>query len=199
MITRFVINHLVTVPWENIFPEPSPALCSKVLDLLRPRMPLVALFPSLEHGSADSADAAAVTREGIAALAVSSTSPQGTSQEPAFFASPSSHGPQLNHAAGGQQFLLALLENCSFFAHLVLRCVRAARGSPHGSAKQESVRPRPNYRPRQSQAQLISNSFPQRLRQNPPTLEAEPLSPQTLWVEVACRHMRDARSQEGMS
>lgn len=202
MITRLVINDLVTVIWEGFSRVQSPAVCSRVLDLLRPRAPLVALPPSLEHCSADSAEAAAATREGMTVLAVSSTSRQGTSQESAFLAFPGSHGPKLSNVASRQQFLLAVLEDCSFFAHLVLRCVRAAHCSPHSCAKQEeSAKPGSNSRPTaamQSKAQPISNLLAQRSQQNSPALEAEPLSPQTVWVDIARRHVRTSCSPEGI-
>lgn len=188
VITRFVINHLVTVIWGNFSRAQSPAVCSSVLDLLRPRTPrtprtpLVALSPTVP--------------------AVSSTARQSTSRESGFLAFPSSDGPKLSNVASRQQFVRALLEDCSFFAHLVLRCVRAARGSPHSCAKQEFAKPGSNSRPTaamQSKAQPISNSLAQRSRRNAPALEAEPLSPQTLWVDMACRHVRTSCSPEGIS
>ena len=197
MITRLVINYLVTVIWEDFSRVQSPAVCSRVLDLLRPRAPLAALPPSL----ADSAEAATATREGMTVLAVSSTSRQGTSQESAFLAFPGSHGPKLSNVASRQQFLLAVLEDCSFFAHLVLRCVRAAHCSPHSCAKQESAKPGSNSRPTaamQSKAQPISNLLAQRSQQNSPALEVEPLSPRTVWVDIACRHVRTSCSPEGI-
>jgi hypothetical protein len=201
VITRLVINHLVTLIWEDFSRVQSPAVCSRVLDLLRPRAPLVALPPSLEHCSAESAEAAAATREEMTVLAVSSTSRQGTAQESAFLAFPGSHGPKLSNVASRQQFLLAVLEECSFFAHLVLRCVRAAHCSPHSCAKQESAKPGSNFRPTaamQSKTQPISNLLAQRSQQNSPALEVEPLSPQTVWVDIACRHVRTSCSPEGI-
>jgi hypothetical protein len=199
VITQFVINHPVTVIWKNISRLKSAAVCSKVLDLLRTQSPLVALPASLEQRSGDSAETVVATREGMSAL--SPTSRQSTSQESAFLVSPSSDGPKLSNAASRQQFLLAVLEDCSFFAHLVLRCVRAAGCSPHRWAKQESAKPGSDFRSTsviQSEAQPTSNVLAQRPRRNPPTLEAEPLSLTlpTLWVDVACRHMRTLAPQE---
>jgi hypothetical protein len=199
VITRFVINHLVTVIWENFSPGQSPAVRSKVLDLLRPRAaPWGALPRSLESGSARSAEAALATCEGIAALAGSSTSLPSTCQESAFVCR-DSNGQKLSNGATRQQFLLAMLEDCSFFAHLVLRCVRAARGSPHRCPRRESATPQSNSRPTpamQVKAQPISNLL---VRPNPATVATEPLSLQTLWVDVAYRHARTPPCPGGMS
>lgn len=109
----FVVNHLVTSIWESISRMKSTAVCSKVLDLLRTQSPLVALPASLEQRSADSAETVLATREGVSAR--SSTSRQSTPQESAFLFFPRSDAPKLSNAASRQQFLLALLEDCSFF------------------------------------------------------------------------------------
>lgn len=199
VIPQFVINHPVTWIEKNIFRRKSPALCSKVLELFRTQSPLVALPASLEQRAADSAETVVATGEGISAL--SPASRQSTSQESAFLVAPSRDGAKPSNAASRQQFLRALLEECSFFAPLVLRCVRAAGGSHHRGAKQESAKPGSNSRSSsviQLEAQPTSNLLAPRPRRNPPTLEAEPLSLTlpTLWVDVACRHMRTLAPQE---
>jgi hypothetical protein len=191
----FVVNHPVTSIWESISRVKSAAVCSKVLDLLRTQSPLVALPASLEQRSADSAETVLATREGVSAR--SSTSRQSTSQESAFVVSPSSDAAELSNAASRQQFLLALLEDCSFFAHLVLRCVRAAGCSPG----QESAKPGSNFRSTsaiQPEAPPTSSLLAQRSRRSAPTLEAERISPtlQTLWVDMACRHIRTFTPEE---
>jgi hypothetical protein len=196
VITRFVINHLVTLIWRNFFRVSCPAVCSTVLDLFSSGTCLVAWPPSLEPGSADSTEAPLATGEGISAV----SSFPSTSQESSFVY-PSSDGTKLSHAASRQQFLLALVENCSFFAHLVLRCVRAAHGSPN-YAPPASVQTGSNFRPTpavQSKAQPIFNSRTRRSRQNLSAVQAEPTSPQALWVDMACRHLRSSGSSGGMS
>ena len=190
VITRLAINHLVTVIRESFSRLQNPAVCSKVLDLLSPRASLVAM----------PAEAVAVTREGKTVPAVSSTTRRSISAEPTFLACRGSE-PQLSNVASRQQFLLALLEDCSFFAQLVLRCVRAARTSSHSYVSQESAKTGLNSRsttPRQGKAQPISNALRQRSRQKPSGLEPGPPSPQTLWIDVACRYVQSSRSPEGM-
>jgi hypothetical protein len=198
VITPFVINHPVTVIRKNTSRPKSAAVCSKVLDLLRPQSSLVALPASPEQCSADSAETVVATREGMSAL--SRISRPSTAQESAFLPSSSSEGLRLSDAAS-RQFLLALLEDCSFFAHLVLRCVRTAGCSPPRWAKQEFGKPGSNFRSSSvipSEVQPTSRVLAQRTRQNPPALEAEPLSLTlpSLWVDVACRHMRTVAAQE---
>lgn len=190
VITRLAINHLVTVIRESFSRLQNPAVCSKVLDLLSPRASLVAM----------PAEAAAVTREGKTVPAVSSTTRRSISAEPTFLACPG-RAPQLSNVASRQQFLLGLLEDCSFFAHLVLRCVRAARTSSHSYVSQESAKPGLNSRsttPRQRKAQPLPNALRQRSRQQPSGLEAGPPSPQTLWIDVACRYVQTSHCPEGM-
>lgn len=199
VITPFVINHPVTLIWKNTSRLKSAAVCSKVLDLLRPQSSLVALPASLEQCSPDSAATVITTREGM--LALSPISRPSTSQESAFFLSSSSEGLKLSNATSRQQFLFALLDDCSFFAHLVLRCVRSGGCLPHRWAKQEFAKPGSNFRSSSvipSETQPTSRVLAQRARRNPPALEAEPLSLTlpTLWVDVACRHMRTVAAQE---
>jgi hypothetical protein len=199
-VIRFVINYLATVIWRNIFPSQNATVCLNVQDLLRPHALLAALPPSLEHCSADSADAVVEMREGMRP-SVSSTSCRSISPESAFLAFPSSEA-KLSDVASRQQFLLALLEDCSFFAHLVLRCVRAASSSPDGYTKQESAKPGSNSRltaGMQSKTQPISASLTYRSQQSSCGVEAQSLSPLALWVNVACRHVRLPGSPEGMS
>jgi hypothetical protein len=90
-----------------------------------------------------------------------------------------------------QQFLFALLENCSFFAHLVLRCVRGGDGSPHGVAAPRGVKPRP-VSGIQRRTQAVTRSYAQRELENLPAGSRETSLPEleTLWAEVASRHVR---------
>lgn len=189
VITQLAINHLVTAIRGSFSRLQNPAVCSSVLDLLSPRASWVAM----------PAEAAAVTREAMTVPAVSSTTCRSIAAEPTFLACPSA--PQLSNEASRQQFLLALLEDCSFFAHLVLRCVGAARTSSHSYVSQESAKTGLNSRsttPRQRKAQPIPNALRQGSRQQPSVLEAGPSSPQTLWIDVACRYVQSSRFPEGM-
>lgn len=192
MITRLAINHLVTAIRESFSRPQNPAVCSSVLDLLSPRASLMTM----------PADGAAVTREGMTGPAVLSTTGRSISAEPTFLDCPGGE-PQLSKVASRQQFLFALLEDRSFFAHLVLRCVRAARNSSHSYGGQESAKTGLNSRsttPRQRKAQPIPNALRQRSRQKPSVPQAAgPPPPQTLWIDVACRYVQTSRSPEGMS
>jgi hypothetical protein len=86
-----------------------------------------------------------------------------------------------------QQFLFTLLENCSFFAHLVLRSVRGGEGPV---AAPLGVKPRP-VSGMQKRTQSVTRAHAQRAQQNLSAVAA-PSSPEleTLWAEAASRSLR---------
>jgi hypothetical protein len=91
-----------------------------------------------------------------------------------------------------RQFHAALLEDCSFFAHLVLRHVRAGgnRNSPlkkRNVAKVSQTLPRPS-------SDILLRHLPVEERALQP--EAPLSSLQTLWVEVGCRHAQTLVSEK---
>jgi hypothetical protein len=91
-----------------------------------------------------------------------------------------------------RQFHVALLEDCSFFAHLVLRHVRAGgnRNSPlkkRNVAKVSQTLPRPS-------SDILLRQLPVEERALQP--EAPLSSLQTLWVEVGCRHAQTLVSEK---
>ena len=196
VVTWVIINQVVALGGETAYGLPSPAVCSNVLDFLRPRAPLVALPASLERNSADSAEAA--THDGILARPVSS--PFAPKHVPtSAITSSRSIEPKPSHAhPNRQQFHIALQQNRSFFAHLVLRCARAARGSDPRCPTQESSErgsDSPLNAAMPSKARSIGNSDAQRWRQSSPAaIEA---APPRLWVDVAYRHVRMPRSPAG--
>ena len=119
VIIRLVINYVVAVIWGNPFSRQSGVVCSRVLDLLQSRRPLSVLTPSLDPGSREPTQA----ESDIVVCAFS----QG-----AHWHATVVYPSNLNRAANTairQQFLFSLLEERRFFAHLVLRYVRAARNS----------------------------------------------------------------------
>lgn len=186
MITELVINYPKTWIGETFSQGKIPALSSKVLDLFQPRSPVVACSATLEPHSAAPAETAVARRKAMLALAPPSR--RGTPQESAFFVCDSQDRPTLSHAASRQAFLRTLLEDCGFFAHLVLRCVRAS------SRSQESAAPRLNLGSTavlSSPAYLSCHLPGKRPRRHAPRVETEAGSPtlQTLWVAVACRHV----------
>jgi hypothetical protein len=105
-------------------------------------------------------------------------------------------GEQRGDQANRRQFQAALLENCSFFADLVLRQVRAGGNSSHELGRDPSreklnvVRVWPT--PRGSKERVVLGPRPE-----------EPVLPQTpsfllpaLWVEVGCRHLQTVVSEK---
>ena len=100
-------------------------------------------------------------------------------------------GVQLGNDANRRQFQVAVLENCSFFADLVLRQVRAGSDPSRGLLEQDSSRKklslvRVSPTPPRSKTKWV--------RPRPEELALPPAIPssvvQTLWVEVGCRHVQ---------
>lgn len=234
MIPQFVINDLVTQVGENLLRLHGPALCSKVLDLLKIRSSWAGLPANLEIRSADDAALATAltTREGMVAglstldivapsmlprrlaeasqavnaLLHDSSAPVSanhwSSQTECSWlpkdAQSDAEGERLRDDANRQQFQVALLENCSFFADLVLRHVRA-EGNPSGSLlerdwcrkKMNGVRISPT--PPRSKANVAPSKRPEK-QALPPQTPSSLL--QTLWVEVGCRHVQTLVSEK---
>ena len=105
-------------------------------------------------------------------------------------------GEQRGDNANRRQFQAALLENCSFFADLVLRQVRARSDSSHALGRDSSreklnvVRVWPT--PRRSK---------ERVALGPPAEEPVPSETPSfllpaLWVEVGCRHLQTVVSEK---
>ena len=226
MSPQFVINDLVTGGWENRLRVPRPAVCSKVLDLLRIRSPWAGLPTNLELRSAD--DAAPTTtltpRKGMVAvlstldMAASSMLPRRSVEasqhanaifyDSAFPVSPThgnsqtwrscvgKHAPsggeegRLRDDANRQQFRAALLENCSFFADLVLRQVRAESDPSCVSAQDSSRKKLSVGRVSPTPPKVNVPEEPAHLPEMPSSLLP------TLWVEVGCRHVRTLVSEK---
>ena len=105
-------------------------------------------------------------------------------------------GEQRGDNANRRQFQAALLENCSFFADLVLRQVRAGGDSSHESGR-DSSREKLNVvwvspRPRGSKAKVVLGPRPE----EPVALETPSFLLPTLWVEVGCRHLQTVVSEK---
>jgi hypothetical protein len=189
MTPPYAVNLLVTVAWGSIPWAHCLAACSKV------------------HSTHDAAAA-------IIDMAAASTLPRqlveqaNTLAESAFPVSPNkwnSHvplsctpkdahwvaeGARLSNNANRQQFHVALLEDCSFFAHLVLRCVRAGGNPSSCLLNRDSPQKKSNVaKVSQTQPRSSSNLLP---RHQERTLQPEASSSflPTLWVEVGCRHAK---------
>jgi hypothetical protein len=233
MIIEFVNNYLVTWVWENPLRVQGPAVCSKVLDLLKIQSPGAGLAANLELCSADDAALATelTTREEMVAvlstldmvvssmlarrLAEASEPVHVLLHDSAFPVSPNhwnsqtrswvgkdaqseAEGRRLRDDANRQQFQVALLENCSFFADLVLRQVRAGSDPAGGLLERDLSRKKLNAvrvspTPPRSKANVVLEQ-----RSEKPTLPPEtPSSLQpTLWVEVGCRHVQTLVSEK---
>lgn len=228
MIPQCVINDLVTGVGENLLRVHGPAVCSKVLDLLKIRSSWAGLSANLEIRSADDAALATAltTCEGMVAglstldIVAPSMLPRRLAEESQAVnallhdsavpvsanhwssqtecswvpkdAQSGAKGERFRDDANRQQFQVALLENCSFFADLVLRHVRA-EGNQSGSLlerdwsrkKLNGVQILPT-RPR-SKANVAMNKRPEK-QALPPETPSSLL--QTLWVEVGCRQVQ---------
>ncbi|HEY6373035.1 MAG TPA: hypothetical protein VIX91_08555 [Candidatus Acidoferrum sp.] len=108
-------------------------------------------------------------------------------------------GRRLRDDANRQQFQVALLENCSFFADLVLRQVRAGGNrSDDGVLERDSSRKKWNgvqvspTTPR-SKANVVMGQRPEKLALPPETPSS---FLQTLWVEVGCRQVQTLVSEK---
>ena len=189
VIIRLVINYVVAVIWGNPFSRQSGVVCSRVLDLLQPRRPLSVLTPSLDPGSREPTQA----ESDIVVCAFS----QG-----AHWHATVVYPSNLNSAASTairQQFLFSLLEERRFFAHLVLRYVRAARNSASPPEARKSLPAESSSQPVSPKTRSISNLLAQQFGQNPSVLESEPASLQTFWADIACRVVQATRSPGAIS
>ena len=162
----------------------SGVVCSTVLDLLQPRRPLSVLTLSLDPGSREPTQA----ESDIVVCAFS----QG-----AHWHATVVYPSNLNSAASTairQQFLFSLLEERRFFAHLVLRYVRAARNSASPPEARKSLPAESSSQRVLPKTQSISNLLAQQFGQDPSVLESEPASLQTFWADIACRLVQASRS-----
>ena len=107
-------------------------------------------------------------------------------------------GGRLRDDATRQQFQAALLENCSFFADLVLRRVRAGSDSSGSLLERDLSRKKLNaVRVSPTPSRSKANVMPQQPSEEP-TLPPETLSSllPPLWVEVGCRYLQTLVSEK---
>ena len=177
MITQLVISNPVTWTGSNLLALPWAALCSNVLPLLK-----TAAQPKAATEAADSAslqEATALRPKTRGNLQV--VLPCNEQDE-----LPLADGAQLSTPAIRRQFLGELLRDCSFFAQLVLRQVRAG----HNPSSRLSDRDSPR-----AKLKLVKGSrTPPRSSSDGEASSLPPEAPssvlQTLWVEVGCRHVQ---------
>jgi hypothetical protein len=101
---------------------------------------------------------------------------------------------RLGDDANRQQFRVALLENCSFFAELVLRQVRAESNQACGRLDQDASRKKLSVASLTSPKASVLKRPPSEDTALPPKMSSSLLP--TLWVEVGCRHVRTLVSEK---
>jgi hypothetical protein len=187
-IAALIIYKVVTLSGRNISGCQGPGLCSKVLGILNCPSPVTALPVPPERRVAGCEESAAVRGEELGWWIHGQHSFHPAESLVLAGASGVARRP---NAAIRQQFLFALLENCSSYAHLVLRCVRGGNGSLHDVAAPWGVKPRPD-----SGIELgtrrVTHLCAQPELQNLPAGSTETSIPESerLWAELASRQVR---------
>lgn len=185
-IGAFFIYQVVTFSRRNISRVDGPGLCSKVLGLLNCPAPSTAVpvHPEQRTGCGETT---VVTGEEFCRWV--NCQPCLRPADSLVVAGDCSSSRRPSNAIR-EQFLFAVLEDSSFFAHLVLRCVRGADGSASGVAVPRGVMPQPQSRIGPGTG-LVTHLYAQRELQNLPAGATETSFPEleTLWMEVACRGM----------
>ena len=92
-------------------------------------------------------------------------------------------GARLRDDENREQFRVALLEDCSFFARLVLRYVRAGGNPSRCLLDRNSPRKKSKSRSRLVKERALQPEMPSSFLQ-------------TLWVEVGCRHAQTVVSEK---
>lgn len=194
-IVVLVIYQVVTLSGRNISRLDGSGLCSKVLGTLNCAAPLMALPVHPGRRVTGCGEAMVATGEELCQWVNCQPDPHAADSLVVADSCSVSRRPSTTI---GEQFLFALLEDCSFFAHLVLRCVRGGDGWAHCVAPPSGVKPR-SFSGIQRKAQPVARSYEQRELQNPPTGAAEAPLPEleTLWAEVASRQVRIPVSEGG--
>jgi hypothetical protein len=201
MIPPYAVNYLVTLDWGSIPWVHCLAACSKVHSTHDAAVAVVendaasTLFPPLvasreeSNSPADSACRVSPTsRDSHAPLSWVLKDAQRVAE-----------GARIRDEANRQQFRVALLEDCSFFARLVLRHVRAG-GHASGDLLDRYSPGKKRNVVEVSQTILRSTSS---ILSRPLLMEERSLQPkgpspslQTLWVEVGCRHAQALVSEK---
>ena len=186
-IATLVIYQVVTLYGRNISRVEGSGLCSKVSGILNFPAPLTEspVHPKLRAISGG--EAALVTSQELCRWFNGQHSIHSAESPVSAGALSVSQQPD---AAIRQQFLLGLLEDCGFFAHLVLRCVRGGNGSLDDVAAPCAIGPRLD-----SGVELgtrrITHIYAQRELKSQPAGWTETSFPESerLWVEMASRQV----------
>jgi len=128
-IAAFFIYQVVTLSGGNISWRDGLGLCSKVWGILNCPVPSTAVPVHSEHRVASCGENTVVTAEELRRWV--NYHPSQCSAGSLVVAGDCGASRRPSNAVR-EQFLLSLLEDCSFFSHLVLRCVRGEDGSAPG-------------------------------------------------------------------
>lgn len=186
-IAVLFIYQVVTLSGGNISWRDGLGLCSKVWGIPNCPVPSIAVPVHSEHRVASCGENTVVTAEEVRRWV--NYHPTQCSASSLVVAGDCSASRRPSNAVR-EQFLFALLEDCSFYSHLVLRGVRGGDGSAPGVAVAGGVMPRPNSRIG-PETPRVTHPCAQRELQNLPAGATETSFPEleTLWTEVACRRI----------
>ena len=190
-----IIYQVVTLSCRNIFHLDGSGLCSNVLGIVSFPAALTELPVHSGHGVTGYSDATVVTNKELCRSIT--CHPTQRAADSLVLAGECSVSP-LPSIAIRQQFHFALLEDCSFFSHLVLRCVRGEDGLLRGVAASNGAEPRPVSEVQRGTRPIIRSSMQQELQDSSagapgasfPKLE-------TLWAEIASRSYVSPFVKEG--
>jgi hypothetical protein len=186
-IAALVIYQMVTMSGRNIFRLDGPGLCSKVSGILNFPAPLTELPVHSGHRAIRCGDTTVVTREELCWW----VNRRPTQRPAGSLVAAGDCSVSQPDIAIRQQFYFALLEDCSFFSHMVLRCVRGEDGSRHGVAVPSGAKPRPDCGIELG-TRRVTQLYTQPELQNLPAGSSETSLPESerLWAELASRQVR---------
>jgi hypothetical protein len=190
MIPPYAVNYLVTLDWGSIPWVHCLAACSKVHSTHDAAVAIIdmAAASMLPRQLVEQANTLAESAFPVSPNKWNSHAPLSCTPKDAHWVA---EGARLSNDANRHQFHVALLEDCSFFAHLVLRYVRAGGNPSSCLLDRDSPQKKSNVaKVSQTQPRSSSNLLPRHLPVEERTLQPEAPSffLPTLWIEVGCRH-----------
>jgi hypothetical protein len=181
-ITSFVISDPVSLIRENLFAVQCVVLCFKVLDFLH--------IGAQQTAAGEAAGTISIKRP-VVLSETTKCNFQAVLPCPEKRELHLADEPQLGTSSNQRQFLGELLRDCGFFAHLVLRQVRAVDNPSTCLLNRDSACKRSDV---VKVSPTLPRSAPSVLWRQLPVeasgSQAEAPALQTLWVEVGCRQVQ---------